>query len=372
MKEKKSFFLKKISKRYDKVQVLKEIDLKIDEGEFVVLVGPSGCGKSTLLNIVSGLEPNFSGEIFFDGKDITKSSPKERDVAMVFQSYALYPNMSVRENIGFGLKNRKKSQDKSIDEIVKEVAESLQIGELLDRKPAQLSGGQRQRVAMGRAISRNPKLFLFDEPLSNLDANLRVDMRQEIKLFHKKLKTAVVYVTHDQTEAMTLADKIAVLRDGLIEQVGSPQEVYHQPNNIFVASFIGLPSINLIPVTLEKAGQDHFITLKNSDLKKFKFKIKASKSLAKYSQQEIILGIRPENLEKMTDGKTFFKKEKVIEAKIDFSENTGPDNHIFIMLNNQKVIVRSLTPLSSKESRIKVNCLLSKAIFFDKKTGLRI
>ncbi len=363
--------LQNITKKYGKIEVLKNINLNIKEGEFVVMVGPSGCGKSTLLSIISGLETKFSGDIFYNQKKITHTSPRKRDVAMVFQSYALYPNMTVRENIAFGLENRAiKKQE--IKQVVEEVAKSLQIENFLERKPAQLSGGQRQRVAMGRAISRKPKLFLFDEPLSNLDANLRAEMRQEIKLLHQRLNTTVIYVTHDQTEAMTLADKIAVLKNGNIEQVGSPEEVYYQPDNLFVASFIGMPPINLIPVTLKKQGTSLSFTITNDENKAFAFTIKNKKLLA-YANQEVVLGIRPENLEKIEDNKTLFPKEKVIEAKINFIENTGTDNYIFIKLNNKNAIARSyLKKKSVKNQEIKINFLLSKAIFFDSKTGKRI
>ena len=225
--------LKQIRKTYPKAEqeTLKGIDISIDSGEFLILVGPSGCGKSTLMNTIAGLEGISSGEIVIDGRDVSVVEPKDRDIAMVFQSYALYPNMTVRGNIAFGLKIRK-MPDAEINAEVQRVAEMLQIDHLLDRKPSQLSGGQRQRVAMGRALARRPKLYLFDEPLSNLDAKLRVEMRHQIKRLHQQLNTTIVYVTHDQIEAMTLADRIAVMKDGELQQLGTPQEIYNTPNNI--------------------------------------------------------------------------------------------------------------------------------------------
>ena len=224
---------------------LKDIQLAIKDGEFLILVGPSGCGKSTLMNCIAGLESISGGAILIDGDDVSGMSPKDRDIAMVFQSYALYPTMSVRDNIAFGLKIRKLPQA-AIDEEVARVAKLLQIEHLLTRKPGQLSGGQQQRVAMGRALARRPKIYLFDEPLSNLDAKLRVEMRTEIKLMHQRLKTTTVYVTHDQIEAMTLGDKVAVMKDGIIQQFGTPQQIYNDPANQFVASFIGSPPMNLL------------------------------------------------------------------------------------------------------------------------------
>lgn len=238
-----------IQKSFGAVEVIKGIDLDISHGEFVVFVGPSGCGKSTLLRIVAGLEAPTYGDILIEGKDVTDEEPYDRGIAMVFQSYALYPHMSVAENMGFAL--RLQGQSKSARrKVVESAAEILQITPLLDRKPAQLSGGQRQRVAIGRAIVRDPKVFLFDEPLSNLDAELRVQMRMEISRLHKELGATMIYVTHDQTEAMTMADRIVVLRDGLVEQVGSPTELYDDPDNMFVAGFIGSPKMNFISCTV--------------------------------------------------------------------------------------------------------------------------
>ncbi|KKL45854.1 hypothetical protein LCGC14_2351450, partial [marine sediment metagenome] len=233
-------------KSYGSIEILKDINVSIEQGDFLVLVGPSGCGKSTLLNCIAGLEPISGGEVHIGGRDMTNVSPKDRDIAMVFQSYALYPTMTVAKNITFGMKVR------GVDQATQEkklayVAQQLQIEQLLNRKPGHLSGGQRQRVAMGRALVRDPKLFLFDEPLSNLDAKLRVEMRTEIKSLHQRLGASMVYVTHDQIEAMTLATKIVVMKGGIIQQIGTPAEIYNHPANLFVADFMGSPAMNLIP-----------------------------------------------------------------------------------------------------------------------------
>ena len=241
-----SISLKSVEKWFGGVQVIKGVDLDIRDGELIIFVGPSGCGKSTLLRMISGLEETSRGQILLDGDDVTHKVPSERELAMVFQSYALYPHLSVEENMGFALKTAGASKAE-IDEKVGSVAELLKLNEYLDRRPKDLSGGQRQRVAIGRAIVRKPKGFLFDEPLSNLDASLRVDMRFEIARLHKTLASTMVYVTHDQVEAMTLADRIVVLKDGLIMQVGSPRKLYENPDNVFVAQFIGSPKMNLLP-----------------------------------------------------------------------------------------------------------------------------
>jgi multiple sugar transport system ATP-binding protein len=241
-----SISLKSVEKWFGDVQVIKGVDLDIRDGELIIFVGPSGCGKSTLLRMISGLEETSRGQILLDGDDVTHKVPSERELAMVFQSYALYPHLSVEENMGFALKTAGASKAE-IDEKVGNAAELLKLNEYLDRRPKDLSGGQRQRVAIGRAIVRKPKGFLFDEPLSNLDASLRVDMRFEIARLHKTLASTMVYVTHDQVEAMTLADRIVVLKDGLIMQVGSPRKLYENPDNVFVAQFIGSPKMNLLP-----------------------------------------------------------------------------------------------------------------------------
>ncbi len=245
--------LRKVFKKYDEVTAVRGVDLDIADKEFIVLVGPSGCGKSTTLRMIAGLEEITGGDIAIGGDVVNDVPPKDRDIAMVFQNYALYPHMNVYENMSFGLKLKRRPKDE-IDRRVKQAAQILDITELLDRKPKQLSGGQRQRVAMGRAIVRDPKVFLFDEPLSNLDAKLRVQMRTEIKKVHQKVRTTTVYVTHDQVEAMTLADRVVVMNAGLIEQVGTPNDLYHSPATKFVAGFIGSPAMNFIPCQLEQAA----------------------------------------------------------------------------------------------------------------------
>ena len=245
--------VKNLIKKYGDLQVVHGIDFEINDGEFVVLVGPSGCGKSTILRMIAGLETVTGGEVVIDNEVVNDVPPRERDVAMVFQDYALYPHMSVRQNLGFGLRMRGAKRS-AIEAAVKRTAEILQIESLLERKPKALSGGQRQRVAIGRAIAREPRLFLFDEPLSNLDAKLRVDMRTQIKRLHLTFKTTSVYVTHDQVEAMTLADRIVILRSGVIEQIGTPSDLYGSPRNMFVAGFIGSPAMNFLKARLETNG----------------------------------------------------------------------------------------------------------------------
>jgi len=283
--------LQQVIKRFGDVQTIHGVDLEINNGEFVVFVGPSGCGKSTLLRLIAGLEEITEGDIYIGNEWVNDTDPAERGVAMVFQSYALYPHMTVEENMGFGLKMTGHPKEQ-VDKHVHMAAKTLQLDHLLKRKPKELSGGQRQRVAIGRAIVRNPKVFLFDEPLSNLDAELRVEMRLQIAKLHQELKNTMVYVTHDQVEAMTLADKIVVLRDGRIEQVGTPLELYHNPANDFVAGFIGSPKMNFIPT--EVAAEDsQTIELRTADQQKIVMPKPLQTSML---GQEITLGIRPEHL----------------------------------------------------------------------------
>src|SRR6187397_858893 len=290
--------LRKVVKRYDDVEAVRGIDLDIADHEFIVLVGPSGCGKSTTLRMIAGLEDITGGEILIGGDVVNDVPPKDRDIAMVFQNYALYPHMTVEQNMSFGLR-LKRYPKAEIRKRVDEAARILDIKELLNRKPKQLSGGQRQRVAMGRAIVRNPKVFLFDEPLSNLDAKLRVQMRTEIKKVHQQVRTTTVYVTHDQVEAMTLADRVVVMNHGIIEQVGSPQELYHSPKTRFVAGFIGSPAMNFIPCRLEQAGEGLNVRLSDT----ITFAVPAER-LPRYKAsvgKELTFGIRPEHL---TEAKT--------------------------------------------------------------------
>ena len=278
-----SLKISKATKKYDDLEVIHGIDLDIQDGEFCVFVGPSGCGKSTLLRMISGLEEVTSGQIHIGDTDVTTLHPADRGIAMVFQSYALYPHMTVRENMGFGLKMSKVPSNE-IDKKVNEAAEILHLEEYLDRKPKTLSGGQRQRVAIGRSIVRGPEVFLFDEPLSNLDAELRVEMRVEISRLHRELGTTIIYVTHDQVEAMTLADKIVVLKDGLIQQVGTPLSLYDDPENVFVAGFIGSPTINFV------RGDINGSKLSIPSLKSIKLEI--DKSVASSTQKySLVLGL---------------------------------------------------------------------------------
>src|SRR5215471_8229295 len=256
--------IKDLHKRFGPVEVLKGIDIEARDGEFIALVGPSACGKSTLLAMIAGLETVTSGQIFIDDRLVNAVAPKDRDIAMVFQSYALYPTMTARQNITFGMESRGVPKAQR-DEAVRRVAQLLQIEPLLGRKPGQLSGGQRQRVAMGRALVRDPKLFLFDEPLSNLDAKLRVDMRTEIKKLHQRLKATIVYVTHDQIEAMTLATRIAVMKGGVLQQLGTPYEVYNRPANLFVAGFMGSPRMNLAKERLAGSGRELSLEIQVGD-----------------------------------------------------------------------------------------------------------
>jgi multiple sugar transport system ATP-binding protein len=285
-----------LEKRFGAVEVLKDINLAIEEGGFLVLVGPSGCGKSTLLNTIAGLEASTRGEIRINGRRVNDLHPSQRDIAMVFQSYALYPNMTVAQNIAFGMEIRKVPKDER-DKAVKEVAETLQISHLLSRKPSQLSGGQRQRVAMGRALVRRPQVFLFDEPLSNLDAKLRVDMRTEIKRLHLSMKRTIVYVTHDQIEAMTLATRIAVLKDGVLQQFGTPAEIYNRPANMFVADFMGSPAMNLIPATIATSGNAQSVVLQREAREPITLPMaNAPAGLSAFQGKPIIFGVRPEAL----------------------------------------------------------------------------
>ena len=306
--------LKNVTKIYPNgTKAVHETSLSIEEGEFMVFVGPSGCGKSTLLRMVAGLEDITEGEITLDGNLINEVDPSERDIAMVFQNYALYPHMNVYNNLAYGLKNRGIDK-KDIEQKVNEAAKLLQISDYLERKPSMLSGGQRQRVAMGRAIVRNPKIFLFDEPLSNLDAKLRIQMRLEIKKLQQKVGVTSIFVTHDQTEAMTLADKLAVINNGVIEQLATPIEIYNNPKSLFVAGFIGSPQMNFIE------GE-----LKNNTLSAEGFEIKNIKS---DFNGDITLGIRPEHLSQSDNG--------LINLNVDLVEQLGSDNLVYGQLKNKK------------------------------------
>jgi multiple sugar transport system ATP-binding protein len=368
-----SLNIEHVKKQFGQVEVLKDISLDIAHGEFLVLVGPSGCGKSTLLNMIAGLETITSGIIKIGEKDVTHIAPKDRDIAMVFQSYALYPNMSVRKNISFGLETRKIPKPE-IEKQVAKVASMLQIEDLLDRKPAQLSGGQRQRVAMGRAIARDPSIFLFDEPLSNLDAKLRVEMRTEIKLLHLKVGTSIVYVTHDQIEAMTLADRIAIMKDGFIEQFGTPKDIYDNPASIFVAGFIGSPSMNFIPgEIIDHDGELKIALSAQNDEECFVPAKDLCNSPETWKGKSIVLGIRPEQISafSLTEQSNPFVFK--LKCHVQVTEPTGPDTLVFTQINNQKITCRihpdkAVLPGESMDLGFDV----SKAVLFDPKTQKRI
>jgi multiple sugar transport system ATP-binding protein len=366
--------IKNIRKTYPNgVEVLKGIDLEIADGEFLILVGGSGCGKSTLLNMIAGLETVSEGEIAIGGKRVNDLPPKDRDIAMVFQSYALYPSMSVRENIAFGLSLRKVPKAEQ-EATIARVAKLLQIESLLDRRPAQLSGGQRQRVAMGRALAREPQLFLFDEPLSNLDAKLRVEMRSEIKLLHKRLGITTVYVTHDQIEAMTLGDKIAVMKDGVVQQFGTPEEIYEQPANTFVAGFMGSPPMNLIPATLSREGESVVAHLSigesNDETTAIAFD-RSRSNLAQYAGRAVLLGLRPEHLsDTVRDGVA-----ATIEVPITMTEMTGADVLVLTRLGGVNAICRMhprALGASAVSARIAVQVDMTHAVLFDRESGARL
>ena len=328
--------LRKVVKRYDEVEAVRGIDLDIADHEFVVLVGPSGCGKSTTLRMIAGLEDISGGDILIGGDVVNDVPPKDRDIAMVFQNYALYPHMTVAENMSFGLR-LKRYPKAEIKSRIEEAARMLDIVELVDRKPKQLSGGQRQRVAMGRAIVRNPKVFLFDEPLSNLDAKLRVQMRIEIKKVHQKVRTTTVYVTHDQVEAMTLADRVVVMNHGRIEQIGTPTELYHNPATRFVAGFIGSPAMNFIPCTLEEAGGK--LQVRISDTIAFPLPAARAARYHKVSRTDkLLLGIRPEHITEA--GAHAEPGVEDFDALLDVTEPMGMETLIYFNLNGAQVCGR--------------------------------
>ena len=363
----KTLKIEDLSKNFGSTEVLKKINLEIDEGNFLVLLGPSGCGKSTLLNIIAGLETINEGNVFIDDYNVSKVEPKDRNIAMVFQSYALYPSMNVKENMIFGLKQAKTSKDK-IKEQLEKVSKFLQVDQLLERKPSQLSGGQRQRVAIGRALVREPRIFLFDEPLSNLDAKLRVEMRREIKKLHQQLKTTVVYVTHDQTEAMSLGTKIAIMNHGVIQQNDTPENIYNKPNNTFVADFIGSPSMNLIKGKLKQSSNIISFVAEGSNLEIpiDNYNFKANDNL---NNKEVFFGIRPEHI--------FFKKlnenDFEITLRADLSEYIGHEQIMTFDYDNQEILAKFPSTIKielSKETKLYFD--LTQVSLFDAKTEERI
>lgn len=346
--------LKNIKKTYDKNVIINGVDLEIQDKEFLVLVGASGCGKSTILRMIAGLEDITGGEIFIGSKKVNKVAPKDRDIAFVFQSYALYPHMTVYENIAFGLKMRKVG-DALIHKKVIEAAEILDLIEYLDRRPKQLSGGQRQRVALGRAIVREPKVFLMDEPLSNLDAKLRVQMRTEIKKLHKKLQTTFIYVTHDQTEALTMGDRIVVLDKGVIQQVGTPEEIYKNPKNTFVAGFIGSPQMNFIPASIQN---DNLI------LDGIPIKLCGEQLVAIGTRQSLTVGVRPENM-------TSPEGDVKLAVKVDISEMLGSEKIAYFNIGSTKCSIK-LPPDFSIDEDLILRIDKNNLFLFDNQTGERI
>ena len=363
----KTLKIEDLSKNFGTTEVLKKINLEIDEGNFLVLLGPSGCGKSTLLNIIAGLESINEGSVYIDDYNVSKVEPKDRNIAMVFQSYALYPSMNVRENMIFGLKQAKTSKEK-IQAQLEKVSKFLQVDQLLERKPSQLSGGQRQRVAIGRALVREPRIFLFDEPLSNLDAKLRVEMRREIKKLHQQLKTTVVYVTHDQTEAMSLGTNIAIMNHGVIQQNDTPENIYNKPNNTFVADFIGSPSMNLIAGSLKQNLDKTSFIAEGSNLeipiKGYKFKDKSNQN-----NREVFFGVRPAHI----FSKKFNESDFEITLSAELSEYIGHEQIVTFNYSNQEILAKF--PSTSKiEVNKELNLYfdLTQISIFDKNSKERI
>ena len=384
--------IKKLNKLYGKAHVIKDFSVKVKSQSFTTLVGPSGCGKSTLLRMIAGLEGINSGTISIDDRVVNDLSPKERNIAMVFQSYALYPHMSVYDNMAFSLKLRKLSKEE-IDKKVKEAAKTLEIDELLDRKPKALSGGQRQRVAMGRAIVRSPQAFLMDEPLSNLDAKLRVQMRAELGQLHAQLETTTLYVTHDQVEAMTMGDRVAVIRKGVLQQIDTPREIYLYPKNIFVAGFIGSPSMNFVYATVTKSGKNMKVKFGDNEVKVSN----APEALSGFEGQEIVVGIRPEAFEDSiyANDKEFSEQ---VSIEISLLEQLGSDTYVHFykdikpvqtkaieeiladegedisVLGTQTKFIARINPNSTVEEGQKINLALdpTKLHYFDPESGLAI
>ncbi|NOH03580.1 MAG: sn-glycerol-3-phosphate ABC transporter ATP-binding protein UgpC [Chloroflexi bacterium] len=324
-----------VIKRFGDLEIIKKLNFQVEDKEFLVLVGPSGCGKTTALRLLAGLEEITEGEILIGDRAVNDVAPKDRDIAMVFQSYALYPHLSVYDNMAFGLKLRKTPKEE-IKRRVSEAAEILGITDLLQRKPRQLSGGQRQRVAVGRAIVREPKVFLFDEPLSNLDAKLRVQMRAEISKLHQRLQTTFIYVTHDQTEAMTMASRIAVINKGILQQLDTPQNLYDRPNNLFVAGFIGSPAMNFFSAKLAKSGEKVYVDAED-------FKVQIPDALAapykSLDGRKVVFGIRPENIHDPEFAPPNIHGEKV-EAKVDVTELMGNETFLYLVAGKNTFIAR--------------------------------
>ena len=359
--------LRNVSKSYQSVHVLKDINIEIDSGEFLVLLGPSGCGKSTLLNSLAGLTNITAGDIVIDGKRVNDVPCDARDIAMVFQSYALYPSMTVRNNIGFPLEMRKISRADRKEAIAR-VAALLQIGHLLDRKPGQLSGGQRQRVAIGRALVRDPRLFLFDEPLSNLDALLRVEMRMELKKLHQRIRKTTVYVTHDQVEAMTLATRIAVLHDGRLQQLGTPSEVYERPANLFVATFIGSPSMNLLPGRLIYENGRFKIRIAGKDAVSVELPVPVDVGVRLRLNQEITMGIRPEWIRLRGDDAAG-ERSLTLPATVSLVELIGPEEIALLNVAGHDISARFGVNEVPRAGSVEISVDTRKCLIFDSASG---
>ena len=360
-----SVSIRNVRKRYGPTTILHGIDIEVEDGEFLILVGPSGCGKSTLLSMIAGLDSISDGEIAIGGRVVNEVGPKDRDIAMVFQSYALYPSMTVAENISFAMEMRKVPRAER-DQVVARVAKTLHIDHLLERRPAQLSGGQRQRVAMGRALARSPKVFLFDEPLSNLDAKLRVEMRAEIKALHQRLKNTVVYVTHDQVEAMTLGDRIAVMKDGRVQQLGTPEDIYDRPANLYVAGFMGSPTMNLLPITLHSSSNGWTFSLQ-SEGAVVQLPI-GSQTNVSGPDRKAVLGLRPEHWQLSGPD-----DERALKVALEMVEPTGADTYGFVMVNGTRIGVRlPPKPVRHAGQVIYLRPDLSGASLFDPDSELRI
>lgn len=365
--------IRNATKAYGNVQVLHEVDISVEEGEFLVLVGPSGCGKSTLLNMIAGLEDITSGEIAIKGQSMNGVHPSRRNIAMVFQSYALYPNMTVGQNITFGLEMHGVPKPER-DTAMADVAKLLQIEPLLARKPGQLSGGQRQRVAMGRALVRNPDVFLFDEPLSNLDAKLRVDMRTEIKKLHQKLGTTIVYVTHDQIEAMTLSTRIAVMNGGYVQQLGTPKEIYDNPTNLFVATFMGSPSMNLFEVTLRVDGYAVFADTTDSAGNPVPLPIAVSgDGIQTMHGKRAILGLRPEALTDVDGADARATQIAHIPNAVTVTEPAGSDTFVTTTFGGKDCVARMRADADANPGQqVTFAFNMDKAVLFDLETEERI
>lgn len=365
-----SLDLVNVQKSFGPVKILHDISIGLQDGEFLVLVGPSGCGKSTLMNIIAGLEEPTAGTLKLKGRDITRVAPAERNISMVFQSYALYPNMTVAKNIEFPLQMRKVEKSARVER-VKSVSKLLQIEHLLERKPRQLSGGQRQRVAIGRALAREPELYLFDEPLSNLDAQLRVDMRTEIKKLHQRLKATIVYVTHDQIEAMTLATRIAVMKGGVLQQLGTPYEVYNRPANTFVASFMGSPRMNLVKAQVIVRGDDSALEIQSGNSARVSIPLNASMaaSLKAYEGREVIAGIRAEAVSLAREGMVGGHNQCFVDAVVDVIEPTGADTLAVVNIGGSDITVRLEPDVPLKpEQKARFLVDLTKLVCFDAST----